>query len=190
MIAVAMMLCGVNVQAQTYDYGKKHEVSVAIGGMSNSDWINIFEDIGFAMVPGMTVSGSSYFGNISAEYFYHPNTWLGIGGIFAYGNMKQDLIITKEKVGTDKNSYYTLMPTAKADWLRFKHFGLYSKVALGATLRTEKYDWNGEDTNSDVHFNWQVSLLGVEAGSNSIRAFAELGVGEQGIGLIGLRYKF
>ena len=38
--------------------------------------------------------------------------------------------------------------------------------------------------------NWQISLLGLEAGSERLRGFIELGTGEQGIGLIGLRYKF
>ena len=39
-------------------------------------------------------------------------------------------------------------------------------------------------------FNWQLSLIGVEAGSPYMRAFAELGFGEQGIVCAGLRYKF
>ena len=38
--------------------------------------------------------------------------------------------------------------------------------------------------------NFQASLLGIEAGSEKIRGFAELGAGEQGIILAGLRYKF
>ena len=39
-------------------------------------------------------------------------------------------------------------------------------------------------------FNFQVSAIGVEVGSPKFRGFAELGYGEQGIALIGLRYKF
>jgi hypothetical protein len=38
-------------------------------------------------------------------------------------------------------------------------------------------------------FNWQLSLLGLEFGS-SIRAFAEVGMGEQGIVLGGVRVRF
>ena len=33
-------------------------------------------------------------------------------------------------------------------------------------------------------------MIGLEAGSQNIRAFLEAGVGEQGILLAGLRYKF
>ena len=88
------------------------------------------------------------------------------------------------------------MPAVKMDWLRRKHFGMYSKVALGATLRTESTDYDDEHkedemkSESNVHINCQVSLLGIEAGTTRLRAFAELGFGEQGTGLVGLRYKF
>lgn len=71
---------------------------------------------------------------------------------------------------------------------------MYSKIALGATLLNEKYDSNRDNSNdyddSALHVNWQLSLLGIEAGSPTVRAFAELGFGEQGIILAGLRYKF
>jgi hypothetical protein len=120
--------------------------------------------------------------------------WLGVGGILAYGVNKQDVMSGKDKIGESKNSYLTLMPAVKFDWLRKKNFGMYSKLAVGATLRNEKYDSNtssGKDYNdSEVHVNWQVSLVGIEAGSPTIRGFAELGFGEQGIILAGVRYKF
>jgi len=45
-------------------------------------------------------------------------------------------------------------------------------------------------TASDLMFNFQASLIGVEAGNNHVRGFAEFGVGEQGIALAGIRYKF
>ena len=46
------------------------------------------------------------------------------------------------------------------------------------------------EAESLVHVNWQVSLIGIEAGSPTVRGFAELGTGEQGIILAGVRYKF
>ena len=71
---------------------------------------------------------------------------------------------------------------------------MYSKLAVGATLRNESFDSDDpavqDDSDTEVHVNWQASLLGIEAGSPSLRGFIELGTGEQGIALIGLRYKF
>ena len=40
------------------------------------------------------------------------------------------------------------------------------------------------------HLNWQASLLGIEAGGPQLRGYLEAGVGEQGVAVIGLRYKF
>jgi hypothetical protein len=86
------------------------------------------------------------------------------------------------------------MPAVKFDWLRRQYFGLYSKLAIGATLRSEKIDYYADDkkdfSENGLHVNWQVSVIGVEAGGTQLRGFLELGTGEQGIALLGVRYKF
>ena len=192
LVAVAMMTA-MNVSAQNGYDETKHEVAITLGIYSNSQIIDAFENIGVALV-GAKFENESFTGPISAEYFYHVKNWLGVGGIFAYGQNKQDVYLLGDKDGEIKNTYLTLMPAAKFDWLRKKHFGMYSKLAVGATLRNEKYDSvdpsSKDDSDSEVHVNWQVSLLGIEAGSPTIRGFLELGTGEQGIILVGVRYKF
>ena len=74
------------------------------------------------------------------------------------------------------------------------HFFDFVEDRLHATLRNEKYDSDDasyeDDSDSEVHVNWQISLLGIEAGGPTLRGFLELGTGEQGIALIGVRYKF
>ena len=99
-----------------------------------------------------------------------------------------------DKIGESKNNYFTLMPAVKFDWLRKSHFGMYSKLAVGATLRSEEYtsknDSKRDYTDSTVHLNWQVTAIGIEAGSTTVRGFAELGTGEQGVILAGVRCKF
>lgn len=194
LLTIVAMMTMLSVNAQEYE--KKHEVAVSLGALSTSNYLDIYEDM-ITSVIGVSYDDDNYTGPISAEYFYHVKNWLGVGGIFAYGNMHQDFYLGSKKDGRDgelKNSYFTLMPAVKFDWLRKKNFGMYSKLGLGATLRTEKmeYDRNGHDDydESEVHFNWQVSLLGIEAGSPTLRGFLELGMGEQGTALIGVRYKF
>ena len=114
--------------------------------------------------------------------------------IVAFGQSTQDVMSGNYKIGESKNTYYTLMPAVKFDWLRKKHFGMYSKAAVGATLRNEKYNSDvssSRDYNdSEVHVNWQASFLGIEVGSPTLRGFVELGTGEQGIILAGVRCKF
>ncbi len=192
LVAVAMMTA-MNVSAQNGYDETKHEVAITLGIYSNSQIIDAFENIGGALV-GAKFENESFTGPISAEYFYHVKPWLGVGGIFAYGQNKQDVYLLGDKDGVSKNTYLTLMPAVKFDWLRKKHFGMYSKLAFGATLRNEKYDSvdasSKNDSDSEIHVNWQASLLGIEAGGPTIRGFLELGTGEQGIALVGLRYKF
>lgn len=192
LMMAAVALTAMSTQAQKYNYTTKHEVAVSYGGGSNSQIIDVFEEIGGALV-GAKLENEKYIGPLSAEYFYHFKPWLGVGGIMAYGVNKQDAMSGSKKMGESKNSYYTLMPAVKFDYLRKKHFGMYAKLAVGATLRKEKYDSNNDSHDYDdsmVHVNWQLSLLGIEAGSPTIRAFTELGTGEQGIILAGVRYKF
>ncbi len=192
MAAVAMM-AAMNVSAQNGYDETKHEVAITLGVWSNSQIIDAFENIGGALV-GAKFENEKFTGPISAEYFYHVKNWLGVGGILAYGQNKQDVYLLGDKDGEIKNTYLTLMPAVKLDWLRKKHFGMYSKLAVGATLRNEKYNSvdasSKDDSDSEVHVNWQVSLLGIEAGGPTIRGFLELGTGEQGIMLVGVRYKF
>ena len=192
MAAVAMMTA-MSVQAQNNGYETKHEVAVSYGIDSNSQIIDVFEEIGGAMI-GAKLENEKFLGPISAEYFYHFQPWLGVGAIVAFGQSTQDVMSGNYKIGESKNTYYTLMPAVKFDWLRKKHFGMYSKAAVGATLRNEKYNSDvssSRDYNdSEVHVNWQASLLGIEVGSPTLRGFVELGTGEQGIILAGVRCKF
>ena len=193
LMAAVAMVTTMNVNAQSNGYDTKQEVAISYGIDSNSQIIDAFETIGGALV-GVKLENDKFFGPISAEYFYHVKNWLGVGGILAYGMNKQDVMSGKDKIGESKNTYLTLMPAVKFDWVREKHFGMYSKLAFGATLRNEKYEsvnaTSKDDSDSEVHVNWQASLLGIEAGGPTIRGFLELGTGEQGIALIGLRYKF
>ena len=190
MVAISTATC---MKAQNGYDNTKHEIAISLGGWSNSQIIDAFEELTGTMF-GASFKNEKFTGPISTEYFYHAKPWLGVGGILAYGHNKQDVFIGQVQEGVSKNSYITLMPAVKFDWLRKSHFGLYSKLALGATLRNEKYDSDRNAANSysdnEVNINWQVSLLGIEAGSQVVRGFLELGTGEQGIALIGLRYKF
>ena len=195
MVAVALMTA-MSAQAQSNGYDTKHEVSVSYGIDSNSQWLDVLENTTLIIASGATASfdNDRFLGPISVEYFYHLKPWVGVGGIFAYGSNKQDILFSGKKDGELKHSYYTLMPAVKFDWLRKKHFGMYSKLAVGMTLRTENIEDSDPSVKSEdntmMHLNWQASFLGIEAGSPTVRGFAELGFGEQGIILAGVRYKF
>ena len=192
-LAAAALMAATNVNAQNGYDDTKHEVAISLGALSNSQWIDVFEDLTTAIFVGK-LDDRDFDGPFSAEYFYHVKNWLGVGGIFVYGHSTQDILEHNTKIGDAKDNYLTLMPAVKFDWLRKKNFGMYSKLGIGATYRSEKIEYNennGKDYDeSAFHVNWQVSLLGIEAGSPTLRGFVELGTGEQGMALIGVRYKF
>lgn len=193
LMVVAAMMTTMSVNAQNGYDDTKHEVAISYGLYSNSQIIDVYEDMGCAIV-GSQFKNEKFFGPIGVEYFYHVKPWLGVGGVFTYGQNKQDVFFSNDKVGVSKNSYITVMPAVKFDWLRKNNFGMYSKLAVGATFRNEKFDrvdpsYSNYSENK-VHLNWQASLLGIEAGSPTLRGFIELGVGEQGIILAGVRCKF
>ena len=194
MVAVAIMTA-VSVNAQNGYDNTKHEIAVSYGALSNSTWMSIGDAMGTILTFGaVKYSDGKFTGPIAVEYFYHVNPLVGVGAIGAYAREKKDMLIAGENYGEAKNTFITVMPAAKFNWLRTKNFGLYSKVGAGLTLVSRKEDYtkpNAENqSDSKVGFNFQASALGIEAGSPNIRAFLELGVGEQGVLLGGLRAKF
>jgi len=201
-------------------YNTKHEVAVSVGTLTNSQYLDAwddFADIAASALVTSVVTGGTYTGivsqkndvnlpAISVEYFYHVHKAIGLGGIFTYNGEKSDMYCdyqdnihsktTEEKVGTARRHNITIMPAVKFDWLRREHIGLYSKAAVGITFMMERQNQdtpNGDTevyNDNDLVVNFQATVLGFEAGNERIRGFAELGMGEQGVVQAGLRYKF
>ena len=193
LLAAVAMLTVTSVSAQSDFRDSKHEIAVSYGSLSNSDWLNIFENV-IGAIFGENYKDDTFFGPIGLEYFYHLKPWLGVGAIATYGQLTQDAYKSEEKVGKKSNYYFTVLPAFKFDWLRGNTVGLYSKLGAGVTMRREIREFDGDKAEhntdkTDFHFNWQVSLIGIEVGK-SLRGFAEGGFGEQGVLMLGLRYKF
>ena len=179
--------------AQAQD-GPRHEFSVSYGFLPNSIWLDITSDV-FGSLFGAEYEHSAATGPMGLEYYYRTSPLIAVGTVATFAKHSEDEKHNSELTRTSKNSYITLMPSVKFNWLRRSNWGLYSKVAAGATLRhssiQEKDPVNPEKkTDNTVFFNFQLSGIGIEAGSENVRAFAELGVGEQGVGLAGVRFRF
>lgn len=190
----AILTCGaVSAQAQE----TKHEIGISYGTASNSTVLSFLEDLVSitATAGGVKYDNEKNFGPIAVEYFYHLAPKVGVGAVGTYVNTKKDILIGGSTAGDVKVNYFSVMPAVKLGWFEKEHVGMYSKLAAGVTFRSEKQKWtdNGkaeEVSESGAKFNFQASLVGIEAGSKAIRGFAELGFGEQGVILAGLRYKF
>lgn len=171
LMVVAAMMATVSINAQDE---WQNEIAVAYGAGSNTD---IVSSIGVGMFTGKQ---TSYWGPVSVEYFRHFSSGFGVGAVAAVGGCKW------EEHNNAKSTYITFMPALKYNWLVKDHFGMYSKVAAGITFAK---DSGTSKNNSRSEFNWQASFVGMEFGG-ALRGFVEFGLGEQGIILGGLRYKF
>lgn len=184
-------------EEQTVDE-PRHEISLAYGVVPNSVWIDVLTDVVPALF-GETHENNHYYGPVSLEYYYHTSPLIGVGGNVVFVTNNNDGYLKDNQLNSHHHkSYFTVMPSVKFNWLRRNKWGMYSKVAIGGTLTTftnQDYDDHGKrvnekETTRDLIFNFQASLLGVEVGGRQVRGFAELGVGEQGMVLGGVRYKF
>ena len=184
------------VQAQD-EMETRHEIGITYGAVPNSVWLDIYTDL-IGSIFGETYDNNRYYGPIGLEYYYHTNPLIGVGAVAVFTTNNENAFENNIKTSHHTKTYFTFMPSVKFNWLRKKHWGMYSKLAAGATythFNFEDCDENGKKTGekttaTDLMFNFQASLIGVEAGNQHVRGFAEFGVGEQGIALVGLRYKF
>ena len=185
MVAVAMMTA-LSVNAQSF----KHEVGVFYGFESAS---NVFSLVTSA-ISAAAGDQSSFWGPIGVEYYYNVSPVVGLGAVAAYAGCKAEDDKTHKEDLTE--SFITVMPSVKFNWLRKKNFGMYSALSAGAMFASVKCndnakaaDPNAKDETVTV-FMFQATALGAEFGGEQFRGFVEAGVGEKGVLCAGLRYKF
>ena len=195
LMVVAAMMATMNVNAQNSKLKNEIGVSYGLGLSLIGDGLG--NAIGRGLVDNATGrqwANDKQFGSLSLEYFHHINPMFAVGGIASYSQYGEDVVLKSNQVkeGERTRNYFTVMPAIKCNWINKDHFALYSKLGVGATILSEtaKDDKKGtSESDSSLFFAFQVSAIGVEFGSK-LRGFVEAGVGEQGIILAGIRYKF
>lgn len=195
-LAVALAFCGFgNAMADQPESDWKSEIGFSYGFMSNFSWLGPYTDRGDAF-KDVDFKNQLFIGPISVEYFHRVKPNISLGAIFGVGMKKEDVYLIGErggKNGESTNYYLTLMPAMKYEWMEKKHFYLYSKVAVGASFGMEKFTYDDsryrEHSSHSFYFNFQASLLGIETKGEKTRFFAELGLGEQGLALVGVKFR-
>lgn len=214
---LAVFALSVNeISAQQIDYENRHDISASVGAVTNTRVLSGFSEItqivtsatitailsGGSRAAYYTYENSKWSVPCSVEYYYRVNRFLSIGAIGAFNCMKRDIYLNVTDADGNKSKTYdgkakmynvSILPSVRFDWLRREHVGLYSKAAVGASFMIERQkekDGTKLEKGMDVMPNFQGSLFGIEAGSMRFRAFAEFGLGEQGLAVAGIRYKF
>jgi len=186
MVAVALMTA-MNVNAQDEF---KNEIGVFYGFESVSNIFSVYSSM-FAAAAG---DQSSFWGPVGVEYYYHVSPVVGLGAVAAYAGCKAE----DEKTHKDDLSekFITVMPSVKFNWLRKKHFGMYSGLSAGVMFLSVSVNDSAKASDPDAKdetltsFMFQATALGVEFGGEQFRGFVEAGLGEKGTLCAGLRYKF
>ena len=207
-LITALLLTCTSMQAQ--NVSSRHEIGVSYGYPTIAFAMFVDSDPSCPHAEQAFYENDRNFGPLSLEYFYRVSRWISVGGVFTFINRQKDIVQEKIQIGDFTERYYALMPSIKFNWVRSKHFGLYSKLVAGPCLhtKTDKVDSStmiiscgpdysrttfidhcDEYTDRKVGLIGQVTPLGIEAGGR-LRVFGELGVGIQGVFNVGLRYKF
>ena len=195
MVAVALMTA---VSANAQSEQPKNEIGISYGLGVSAIGDGIGNGLGNGLFDGMVGrkwTNEKNFGTLGIEYFRHLDNTpkLAVGGILTYARMGEDVEYKGTKEGERTRTWMSLMPTMKYYWTQSNNFAFYTKLGAGVMMlhsKNEDLVDHMTDTDSKFYFVWQASLLGAEVGSKNLRGFIELGVGEQGIVLAGLRYKF
>jgi hypothetical protein len=186
LMVVATIMVTMNTNAQDEP---KNEIGVFYGVESASNILSVLTS-SFAAAAG---DQGSWWGPIGAEYYYHISPVVAVGGVAVYASCKAE----DEKTNTEdlSETFITLMPSMKFNWLRKKSFGMYSALSAGVMFASmsvndaaKKADPDAKD-ETITHFMFQATALGIEFGGN-LRGFVEAGLGEKGTLCAGLRYRF
>lgn len=186
-MAVAAMMAATSANAQDE---QRHEVGVFYGIQSASNILSVYS----SMISASAGDRSAWWGPVGAEYYYHITPVVAVGGIFELAGCKA----VDEKTGSKdlRETFITVMPSVKFNWLRKKHFGMYSSLSAGLMILSVSCDENLKASDPKAKdetlasFMFHATALGMEFGSPVFRGFIEAGLGEKGILCAGLRYKF
>ena len=187
-IFVKMCVALLSMGAQAQDY--KHEVGAFYGVGSASNVLS-FITYAYSAAAG---DQSSFWGPVGLEYYYHLSPVVGLGAVASYASCK----VEDEKTRKDDltESFFTVMPSVKFNWLRKKNFGMYSAVSAGVMFGSISCNDNAKENDPNAKdetlaaFIFQATAVGAEFGGEQFRGFVEVGVGEKGLLCAGLRYKF
>ena len=142
--------------------------------------------------------------SIGLHYSYYLSRKWAIGFNYAYAAGRSnpywkydELISTDDAEGCDVLvRSHLLMPSVKHLWWEDTKAAIYTKAALGLQYRHLFYNFYDEESEVSLpedkswKLAYQFSAVGVEFGSSWLRAYFELGYGNEGVVLLGFRTRF
>ncbi len=129
-------------------------------------------------------------GTWSLSYDYRFKKWFDLGLTLSYYGEYSRSYSNRDSspVGHNRAHALTVMPAVRFTWVHTDWVRMYSTLGLGATLSGGRFDHNSEPFRDGV-IAFQLTPVGIAVG-RSLFGFAELGLGAQGVFMMGIGYKF
>lgn len=185
-ILTAFLLFSTTVTAQENskkDF-KRHEVSLGYGIIPISEFGSFLGAL--IITPAEVFAGNGIrsiksTGAINMDYSYHFTKMVAISGNVSYSQSKCSIYnkTTDAFIKDVKINFFTALVGAKFDWINLEHFALYSRFSAGVTV-----------VDDIACFMIHGSPVGLEGGASFLRAYLELGFGQNGIISFGIRGRF
>lgn len=174
---------------------KRHEISLGYGVIPFSDIFLSFGHLFSAPFVGKNnkITSVTSDGAFNAEYGYHLTKMIAITGEISYNRNKYTVVnkYTNEVVTNAYTDFVTTLAGVKFDWVNRKHFAFYSRVGLGVTLFSNPVSYiSTANTSPSAVIMFQASPVGLEGGTSFLRAYTEVGMGQNGLISFGIRARF
>lgn len=124
---------------------------------------------------------------IVGGYQYRFSRAWSAGGTVAWARADRNVMVLGSRVDAVERRMWTVLAEGRWHWLARPAVDLYTGIGAGYARSTDRYDLSG--THSENDFGFQVNAIGVRFGG-ALGAFAELGMGWNGIGKAGLSTRF
>lgn len=190
---LVLLAAALPVRAQ--EFAKQHELRLAAGFSPLDLHIDNFDRTGGSFAGNyLQYKGPTYTTGASwaLSYGYRFTKWFDLSLSVVYFGQYADIRsnVDDSLIMHDRNHMLTLLPAARFTWLNRDLVRLYSSVAFGLTFDSGIYDsysnhrrWRGIDPA------FQLVPVGIAVG-RSVFGFAEVGIGMQGLAVVGIGYKF
>jgi hypothetical protein len=159
-------------------------VSLGTGGGGYVEFVDAFAGGGPAGYSGSTRQGRVQLnGRVERELTRRSV----VGLAWTYNRWTETYFSGATRVGAIENSVQVLMAGLRSRWLQTDQLELYSGVAAGlGRWRQAGEGIAAGQTGVQSGFAFQLRGLGISAGNERFRAFAELGLGFEGLLIAGL----
>ena len=117
--------------------------------------------------------------------------WFRAGVAWTYNRWTEAYFTGSTQIGSVDNSVHALMAGVTLRWLRAGYVELQSGIAAGAARWGQAGQGIGVSQDGvQSGFAFQLRAIGISAGNEQVRVFAELGVGFEGLLIGGLTLRF